>query len=316
MADEISYKKLKDESWGISGRNLTVGQTVTVTKRSGETKRETIAAIVWRGSNGLCYASIVTTGAAPKLSSSHSAPTNTTRRSSSDSGRRRSRRASKHEGVKEGQYCSSREGDEGDTVGRVCYLKSQGKRIPVVVVGWKTDYCNEDGLSFGLPMDEGYYTQVCYRDANEQEAKDLAAEEDAKKAAKDNVTQAAKQALEAAMTTARAPLEGLTKSDSLSTPKGTRTPVGSYKDGYGHMVYIIKIELESGLVVYHEMISMYDDQRDYIWGTEETLGALYEQKLAEKPVTLEEAQAWLSKNSGCYGSSLYQYIVDKAARPS
>jgi len=312
MADEISYKKLSDASWGISGRNLTVGQTVTVTKRSGETKSETVAAIVWRGSNGLCYASIVTTGA-PRSSSSQSTPTNTTRRSSSGSGgRRRSRREPKHEGVKEGKYCSSREGDEGDTVGRVCYLKSQGKRIPVVVVGWETDYCKEDGLSFGLPMDEGYYTQMWYRDATEQEAKDLATEEETKKAAKDNAAQAAKQALEAAMNTARAPLEGLTKSDSLSAPKGTRTQVGSYKNGFGHMVYITKIELESGLVVYPEMISMYDDQRDYIWGTDEALNVLYEQRLAENPVTLEEAQTWLAKNYGCYGSSLYQYIVDKA----
>lgn len=312
MADEISYKKLRDDSWGISGRNLTVGQTVTVTKRSGETKEETVNTIVWRGSNGLCYASIVTTGAAPKSSSTHSAP-RTAHRASSGGGRRRSRRESRHEGVKEGKYCSSREGDEGDTVGRVCYLKSQGKRIPVVVVGWETDYCNEDGLSFGLPMDEGYYTQAWYRDATEEEAKELATKEEAKKSAKDTAELAAKQALEAAMNTARAPLEGLTKSDSLMTPKGTRTSVGSYKDGYGHMVYITKIELEGGGVVYHEMVSMYDDQRDYLWGTEEALGALYEQRLAEKPVTLEEAQAWLAKNSGCYGAGLYQYIVNKAA---
>jgi hypothetical protein len=182
----------------------------------------------------------------------------------------------------------------------------------VVVVGWETDYCNEDGLSFGLPMDEGYYTQVWYRDATEQEAKDLAAEEDSKKAAKDNAATMAKQALESAMNLARAPLEGLTKSDSLLAPKGTRTPVGSYKNGFGNNVSIIKIELENGGVVYHELISMYDDQRDYIWGTVETLSALYEQRLAEKPVTLEEAQAYLDKYYGCYGSSLYQYIVDKS----
>lgn len=312
MANEINYKKLRDGSWGISGHNLTVGQSVVVTKRSRETKMETVQAIVWRGSDGLCYASIVATEAPSSSSSSQATPTRTTHRSSSCGSRRRSRRESKHEGVKEGKYCSSREGDDGDTVGRVCYLRSQGKRIPVVVVGWETDYCNEDGLSFGLPMDEGYYTQVWYRDANEQEAKDLAAEEDSKKASKDNAATMAKQALEAAMATARAPLEGLIKSDSLLTPKGTRTPVGSYKNGFGNNVSIIKIELENGGVVYHELISMYDDQRDYIWGTVETLSALYEQRLAEKPVTLEEAQAYLDKYYGCYGSSLYQYIVDKA----
>jgi hypothetical protein len=163
-------------------------------------------------------------------------------------------------------------------------------------------------------MDEGYYTQVWYRDANEQEAKDLAAEEDSKKAAKNNEAQLAKEALEAAMATARAPLEGLVKSDSLLAPKGTRTPVGSYKNGFGNNVSITKIELENGGVVYHEFISMYDDQRDYIWGTVETLSALYEQRLAENPVTFEEAKAYLDKYYGCYGSSLYQYVVDKAQR--
>lgn len=311
MANEITFKKLRDGSWGIAGKNLTVGQTVTVQKRSGETSRVTVSTIVWKGSDGSCYASIVTTGAPSSDTSSQTTTTKTTRRSSSGGSPRRSRRQSRREGVTEGKYCSSREGDDGDTVGRVCYLKSQGKRIPVVVVGWETDYCKEDGLSFGLPMDEGYYTRVCYRDANEQEAKDLEAEEESKKTAKDNAALAAKQALESAMNTARAPLEGLTKSDSLLAPKGTRTPVGSYKNGFGNNVSITKIELENGMIVYHEFISMYDDQRDYIWGTVEALSVLYEQRLAENPVTVEEARAYLDKYYGCYGSSLYQYVVDK-----
>ena len=162
-------------------------------------------------------------------------------------------------------------------------------------------------------MDEGYYTQVWYRDANEKEASDLATQEAAKKTAKDDAIRAAKEGLEAVMKTARSPLEGLVKSDSLLTPKGTRTVVGSDKNDFNENVSITKIELEDGLVVYHELISMYDDQRDYVWGTKEALSVLYEQRLAERPVTLEEAQTWLAKNSGCYGSSLYQYVVDKAA---
>jgi|GEM_PF-2243361 len=45
-----SYAKLQDGSWGIraSGK-LVAGQTVTVTKKSGESKPETVAAIVWTG---------------------------------------------------------------------------------------------------------------------------------------------------------------------------------------------------------------------------------------------------------------------------
>lgn len=311
MASECTYKKLRDESWGIAGHNLTVGQTVVVRKKSGETKRETITAIVWKGTDGFCYASIAPATNGSSNSPKHSAPTRTTRRTSSGGGRRRSRRDPKHEGVREGKYCSSHEGDNGDTVGRVCYLKSQGTRIPVVVVGWETGYCQEDGLSFSLPMDEGYYTQVWYRDANEQEEAKLASEEAAKKSAKENKELAVKEALEAAIKTARAPLEGLTKSDSLSAPTGTKSIVGSYKDGLWSTT-VTKIEMEDGLVVYEESASMYDDWRTHLWGTDEALSILYERLLAEHPVTLEEAKAYLEKYSGCYGASLYQYMVNKA----
>ena len=311
MASECTYKKLRDESWGIAGHNLTVGQTVVVRKKSGETKRETITAIVWKGTDGFCYASIAPATNGSSNSSNHSAPTRTTRRSSSGGGRRRSRREPKHEGVREGRYCSSHEGDDGDRIGRVCYLKSQGKRIPVVVVGWETGYCSEDGLSFSLPMDEGYYTQVWYRDANEQEAAKLASDESTKKSAKESKELAAKEALEAAVKMTRAPLEGLIKSDSLSAPTGAKSVVGSYKDGLWS-ISVTRIEMENGLVVYEESATMYDDWRTHLWGTQEALSLLYEQRLTEKPITLEEAKAYLEKYSGCYGSSLYQYVVSKA----
>jgi hypothetical protein len=160
-------------------------------------------------------------------------------------------------------------------------------------------------------MDDGYYTQVWYRDANEQEAQELAAKEEAKKAAKETAELTAQQSLEAAKSVARAPLEGLIRSDSLVCPKGIRTLVGSYKDGLWS-TSVTKVELENGFVVYDESPSMYDDFRSYLWGTAEALSALYEQRLAECPVTLEEAEAYLSKYSGCYGASLYQYVADKA----
>lgn len=311
MANECTYKKLNDGTWGISGRNLTVGQTVVVRKKSGETKRETVAAIKWKGSDGFCYASIVAGDSSNSSGSNHSTQTrSTTRRTSSGGSRRRSRREPKHEGSSQGKYMSSREGDDGDTVGRVCYLKNRGTRIPVVVVGWETGYCQEDGLSMSLPMDEGYYTQVWYRDATEQEAKDLEAQETAKNTAKANAEQSAKATLEAAKNTARAPLEGLIKSDSLLTPKGVKSTVGSYKDGLWTTT-VTKIEMENGLVVYEESATMYDDFRTYLWGTKEALGVLYEQRLAENPITLEAAREYLAKYSGCYGATIYQYVVDK-----
>lgn len=184
-----------------------------------------------------------------------------------------------------------------------------------MVVGFETGYCSEDGLSFSLPMDEGYYTQVWYRDANEQEAAKLASDESAKKSAKESKELAAKEALEAAMKTARAPLEGLTKSDSLASPVGTKSTVGSYKDGLWS-ISVTRIEMGNGLVVYEESATMYDDWRTHLWGTQEALSFLYEQRLMEKPITLEEAKAYLVEYSGCYGASLYQYVVSKAESSS
>lgn len=311
MANEISYKKLKDETWGLSGVNLVPGTTVIVTKRSGETKREVVGAIVWKNkADGFCFAKIAESSQnqAPAPKAAPKARTATRGTSS----RRSSRRAPKHEGLKEGKYSSSREGDEGDEVGRVCYLKSRGVRIPVVIVGYETGYCNEDGLSFGLPMDEGYYTTCWYRDATDEEASALAAKEASKISAKEAAEKAAKEAIEAAEKNARSPLEGLTRSDSLAIPQGSKTLVGSFKNGYNQNVSITKIELSDGRVVYGESVHMYDDGREYIWATSEVLSSLYEERLAEHPISLEEAKEYLSKYSGCYGADIHKYVVARA----
>ena len=47
----ISYAKLRSGAWGVrvQGDPAVVGAIVTVTKRSGETKSETISEIVWQG---------------------------------------------------------------------------------------------------------------------------------------------------------------------------------------------------------------------------------------------------------------------------
>jgi hypothetical protein len=307
MARETNYKQLRDGTWGISGINLVPGTTVTVTKKSRETKREVVGEIVWKSSDGFCYAKIAqgqTTAPAAK-----SAPkSRTTTRTST---RRSSRRTPKSEGSKDGKYSSSREGDQGDEVGRVCYLKYRGSRIPVVVVGYETGYCTEDGLSFGLPMDEGYYTTSWYRDATTEETSALAAKEAAKVSAKEASEKAAKEALGLAEKTARAPLEGLSRSDSLDTPKGNRTQVGSFKNSYNQNVTVTKIELEDGRVAYNESFYMFDDGREYLWATEEVLASLYEERLAERPITLEQAQEYLSMYGGCYWSDIYKYIVSK-----
>lgn len=312
---EINFKQLRDGTWGISGHNLVPGTTVTVKKRSGETNRVVVGTIVWKNkTDGFCYATIATEASSP-APTPKAAPKarNTSIRGTST--RRSSRRSGKHEGTQEGKYQSSREGDEGDTVGRVCWLKTRGTRIPVAVVGWNTGYCKEDGLSMCLPMDEGYYTVVYYRDATEDEGAALTAKDQAAKEAKEASERASKEAIEAADKAARAPLEGLTRSDSLAIPQGTRTPVAPiYKNSYNQSINISRIELSDDRVVYHESVYMYDDGREYIWATEEVLASLYEERLAEHPISLEDSQAFLGKYSGCHGADIHRYIVARAAK--
>lgn len=57
-----TYTKLKDGSWGIRGTNLVPGTSITVTKKSGETKQETVGNILWTG-DGVSLATIATPAA-------------------------------------------------------------------------------------------------------------------------------------------------------------------------------------------------------------------------------------------------------------
>jgi len=52
----VTFTKLRDGSWGLRGRDLVEGQTVTVTKRSGERQTATVGRVVWRGRDGTCLA--------------------------------------------------------------------------------------------------------------------------------------------------------------------------------------------------------------------------------------------------------------------
>jgi len=47
--NSITWTKLRDDSWGIRGAGLIEGETVTVTKRSGQTKSVMVGEIVWTG---------------------------------------------------------------------------------------------------------------------------------------------------------------------------------------------------------------------------------------------------------------------------
>lgn len=57
-----TYTKLRDGSWGLRINNnahVVAGQTVTVTKKSGETKVEQVGRVLWSG-DGVTLATILT----------------------------------------------------------------------------------------------------------------------------------------------------------------------------------------------------------------------------------------------------------------
>ncbi len=64
-----TYTKLKDGSWGIRvvGK-VTTGQTVTVTKKSGESKQETVGKVLWTG-DGITLATVSGSPSSPSAPS-------------------------------------------------------------------------------------------------------------------------------------------------------------------------------------------------------------------------------------------------------
>lgn len=60
----ITYTKLKTDAWGVRGEGPApkIGSSVTVAKKSGETKQETIAKVISAG-DGVWIAAVGTPGA-------------------------------------------------------------------------------------------------------------------------------------------------------------------------------------------------------------------------------------------------------------
>jgi hypothetical protein len=57
--DTVGYKKLRNGAWGLLGVGLIPGDTVTVTRRDGATRQETVGSILWADDSGLCIATIL-----------------------------------------------------------------------------------------------------------------------------------------------------------------------------------------------------------------------------------------------------------------
>jgi hypothetical protein len=58
-----TYTKLRDGTWGLRGAGLTAGRAVTVRKKSGETRQETVGRVLWTGPDGTCLATMVSSSA-------------------------------------------------------------------------------------------------------------------------------------------------------------------------------------------------------------------------------------------------------------
>lgn len=56
--ERTTYSKLRDGSWGLRGVGLTAGETVTVTRRDGQTKTETVGRVLWTGPDGTTLATV------------------------------------------------------------------------------------------------------------------------------------------------------------------------------------------------------------------------------------------------------------------
>jgi hypothetical protein len=53
-----TWTKLKSGEFGLRGRGLTEGATVTVTKKDGTTSTATVGKVLWRGDDGMCLATV------------------------------------------------------------------------------------------------------------------------------------------------------------------------------------------------------------------------------------------------------------------
>lgn len=82
-----TYTKLRDGSWGVRVQGpVKAGETITVTKKGGETKRETVAAVLWTG-DGVSLCSVTPT-AKPAYQPQASRPGKTYRKSAQAGGGR------------------------------------------------------------------------------------------------------------------------------------------------------------------------------------------------------------------------------------
>jgi len=310
MATQYATFTKVGSNWAIKVPGKTsVGSRVTTRKSSGETKDVVVTDVI-SCSNGVTVCSFRDVDSPAPKAATKQAATDKSRQAQRNTQNRYPNRPStpRKGGVQEGKYRSVREGKGDDEVGRVCFLKHQGNRVPVTVVGWQCEYVRDDGLSFGFPADDGWFVSSYYRDATPEEAEALITKDTAQKTAQQAKIDAAKAAEQVAMGTARAPLEGLVSCDMVETPAGNRERVGQY--GERPTVTVSRITMEDGTVVYLQESYAFDDYRSCIYATPEVINRLREARLVNSPtLTKEAAEEYLAKYRGCVGTPFYEWLA-------
>jgi hypothetical protein len=312
MATQYATFTKVGSNWAIKVPGKTsVGSRVTTRKSSGETKDVVVTDVI-SCSNGVTVCSFRDVDSPAPKADNYGAKVARAQRHPRAAVTQNHRPSTPRKGgVQEGKYRSVREDKGDDEVGRVCFLKHQGNRIPVTVVGWQCEYVREDGLSFGMPADDGWFVSSYYRDATSEEAEALTTKDTAQKTAQQAKIDAAKAAEQAAMSTARAPLEGLVSCDMVETPAGNRERVGQY--GERPTVTVSRITMEDGTVVYLQESYAFDDYRSCIYATPEVINQLREARLVKSPtLTKEAAEEYLAKYRGCVGTAFYEWLAARS----
>lgn len=279
----------------------TAGSQITTRKAGGEVKAvKVVKVLAHNGDSVICSFEDLEKATPTRRGATPSTRTTT------------SRSRAKSEGTLKGDFDTVARGERQEEIGRSVFVKRAGERVPAVIVGWKTEYVREDGLSFGYPDDSGWFTVTYYRKATPEESAQLTAQDAAKKAELERKATEAKEAEEAAQKAARAPLEGLVSCDMVREPQGKREEVGRY--GKFPNVTITKITTEDGTIVYQQCSYAFDDFRSVIYATPEVINQLRENLVAEHPDTYTKkvAEEFLAKYRGCVGTDFYEWLVSRS----
>ena len=271
---QATPKKLPSGGWGarVSG-SVSLGETIQITTRSGKSWQAQVTAIVEESDDCTVVATV-----------------SLDRRK----GQSRNRgRGSCQEGEQRGDFQSIRAGTNVALMGQVFWLRHGDERFPATCVGWKSEYVSEDGLSFGYPEDEGWFTTVYSRKATEAEAAPLIQEEQEQK---DRIEREKreKEERQAAFERVRdEALQGLRQSCVIPEGVTSGPCIADSRDWYHVNLYRAS---DGGVIM---EANGHDDWRSYYYGTPEVVKAAVLQWAKEKEITREKAKEWLEKYGKC-----------------